>query len=321
MIVKNEGKTIYKALLSVKDIVDEFIIGVDESTEDNTAIEIARFCNTYTSASTDVYYYKWKNDFSKARNHAISKCKHEYVFILDGHEYLEQDGIKKLKKIKKDNPKFDVFLIELRMDNKGTCVEQPRLFKKKYKYHNAIHNTIVFDSKKAAKITGVQIVHDRPNELGEQRLKQRKEYGIDELWRKMKAGDKTAARQLGHEYFAMKEFDKAVLMYEKYMEHNMLDRERYQILIQLALSNFQLKQYDVCESDLKLAFQFNEDQRNAHLVLLSSLYSQQKQYYRALYYACWAAQIKRPQQFFYIYPEFYNGKPGKMMESIYKKIG
>jgi len=80
MIAKNEEKNIKTALESVRDIAFEMIV-VDTGSSDKTA-EIAK------EAGADVHYFEWINDFSAAKNHAMSKAKGDWVLVLDADEYL-----------------------------------------------------------------------------------------------------------------------------------------------------------------------------------------------------------------------------------------
>ena len=82
MIVKNEERCLERCLQSVKDLVDDIII-VDTGSEDATK-QIA------VSFKAKVYDYKWKNDFSDARNFALSKSDSDWNLILDADEYLVQ---------------------------------------------------------------------------------------------------------------------------------------------------------------------------------------------------------------------------------------
>lgn len=82
MIVKNESETLARALDSVKGAVDEIVI-VDTGSTDNTA-EIAR---KYTD---NVYSYTWINDFSAARNFALSKLTTDYFMWLDADDVVPE---------------------------------------------------------------------------------------------------------------------------------------------------------------------------------------------------------------------------------------
>ena len=68
MVVKDEAETLAAAIESHEGIMDEIVIGVDDSCTDNTP-EIAK-----KYASSGKYFeFKWQDDFSKARNEAIKR--------------------------------------------------------------------------------------------------------------------------------------------------------------------------------------------------------------------------------------------------------
>ena len=71
MIVKNEEKNIERALTWGKGIVSEQIV-VDTGSTDRT-VEIAE------RMGAKVYHFKWIDDFSAAKNFAISKAKGNWI--------------------------------------------------------------------------------------------------------------------------------------------------------------------------------------------------------------------------------------------------
>ncbi len=75
MIVKNEEQNIARALSWGKGIVWEQIV-VDTGSTDRT-VEIAR------QMSARVYHFSWIDDFSAAKNYAISKASGEWIAFLD----------------------------------------------------------------------------------------------------------------------------------------------------------------------------------------------------------------------------------------------
>jgi glycosyltransferase involved in cell wall biosynthesis len=84
MIVKNEEKYLQDCLESVKDLVNEIVI-VDTGSTDRT-IEIAKQYNT------KVYNFEWINDFSAARNFALSKSTGDWILYMDADERLDPDS-------------------------------------------------------------------------------------------------------------------------------------------------------------------------------------------------------------------------------------
>ena len=89
MIVKNEEDNLDLCLSSIAKHMDEIII-VDTGSSDGTK-EIAQ---KYTQK---VYDYKWKDDFSAARNFSISKASYDYILVLDGDEFIQSIDINEVK--------------------------------------------------------------------------------------------------------------------------------------------------------------------------------------------------------------------------------
>ena len=92
MIVKNEEKHLARCLSSVKDVADEIIM-VDTGSTDKT-VEIAELFGV------KIFHFKWVNDFSAARNFALSKCTGDWILYLDADEELSPDSIEEVKKYK-----------------------------------------------------------------------------------------------------------------------------------------------------------------------------------------------------------------------------
>lgn len=91
MIVKNESEVLSRVLDGIKDVVDEIVI-VDTGSTDST-VEIAR---RYTDK---VYTFDWINDFSAARNFALSKVTTDYWIWLDADDIVPTDTAAAIKRL------------------------------------------------------------------------------------------------------------------------------------------------------------------------------------------------------------------------------
>ena len=80
LIAKNEMKHLARCLNSAKPIVDEIIV-VDTGSTDETK-DIARVFGAR------VYDFEWTDDFSKARNFALSKASGDWILVLDADEVI-----------------------------------------------------------------------------------------------------------------------------------------------------------------------------------------------------------------------------------------
>lgn len=91
IICKNEEQNIEKCLTSFQNTGFEIIV-VDTGSTDRTK-EIA---SEYTS---NVYDFKWCDDFAAAKNFAISKASNDTVMVIDSDEYLDQIDLDALNQL------------------------------------------------------------------------------------------------------------------------------------------------------------------------------------------------------------------------------
>ncbi|WBW96577.1 TPR domain-containing glycosyltransferase [Oceanirhabdus sp. W0125-5] len=142
MIVKNEEDNLERCLKSAEGIADEIII-VDTGSSDST-VEIAK---KYTP---NVYFFKWINDFSAARNFSLSKATGDWILILDADDELKNNQKDYIRELTTDTS-IDVYCFNTlniinENDKKNIAVNlNPRLFQNKpgYKYEGAVHNQLI----------------------------------------------------------------------------------------------------------------------------------------------------------------------------------
>lgn len=96
IIVKDEEKRIARCLAPLKATGMEVIV-LDTGSTDNT-VSIAQ---NYTSK---VYHFDWINDFSAARNYAMTKASHDHILFLDADEYVEEVDLPAIKKLLQKYP-------------------------------------------------------------------------------------------------------------------------------------------------------------------------------------------------------------------------
>ncbi len=142
MIVKNEEKNIEKALSWGKGVVSEQIV-VDTGSTDRT-VELAE------KMGAKVYHFEWIDDFSAAKNFAISKAKYEWVALLDADEYFSEEDAKKLLFYIRqlNDTKYDIIATAwVHINNEGRVIAvgtQTRIFRNVpgLRYKNRIHEQI-----------------------------------------------------------------------------------------------------------------------------------------------------------------------------------
>lgn len=96
MIVKNEEDTLAACLTSVGEVADEIVI-IDTGSTDQTKQIAATFTD-------HVYDFEWVDDFAAARNYAFSKATKEYVLWLDADDILTTENKEKFLTLKQTLP-------------------------------------------------------------------------------------------------------------------------------------------------------------------------------------------------------------------------
>lgn len=101
MIVKNEERYLEDCLKSVKNVVDEIII-VDTGSTDNT-LKIAEQFNAR------IFHFDWINDFSAARNFALSKSTGKWILYLDADERLDESSANLMLKLSENDSEIGYY--------------------------------------------------------------------------------------------------------------------------------------------------------------------------------------------------------------------
>jgi glycosyltransferase involved in cell wall biosynthesis len=100
LIVNNEERNIGRCIDSLNRIVDEVIVVDTGSTDDTIRI--------VTEKGAQVYFYKWHDDFSAARNYSFTKAKGNWIFIVDADEYIEESFTRDhIMEVLDNSKKFD----------------------------------------------------------------------------------------------------------------------------------------------------------------------------------------------------------------------
>ncbi|MED1919547.1 glycosyltransferase [Bacillus thuringiensis] len=86
VITKNEEQNLSACLESVKEIASEIVV-VDTGSTDGTIAVAKKY-------QASVYHFDWIDDFSAARNFALSKASGNWIIFLDADEFLSEDSKK-----------------------------------------------------------------------------------------------------------------------------------------------------------------------------------------------------------------------------------
>jgi len=357
MVVKNEAQTLEHAIESVKDCVDEIVIGVDDSCTDNTA-EISK-----KYASDGKYFeFTWENNFSSARNQAIERCESDLVFILDGHEFLPPDDhpvslqLARMRHIdiykqKVLTPKS--FMEQLRLNGlsdgydvlcKTLCMNtdawgipalfflQPRVFRnhKGIHYESAVHNHLVgYEKGNAMGCPEGVLIHNMPPKRESMRKKQRAKMNFSGLMEDIKRERaKPLSEQNGRPWFYMGNShadmgrsEKAIYWYEQYLKRSNFGEEKYQAHQQLAVLYLRhRKDFDASKEHGLKAMQLNYN-RSEPLILLGEIASAQENYDEAHHWFKTARNMPAPNTVMFCQGPVYSFIPDIQRMLTYEKQG
>jgi len=164
MIVKNEEKTIARALECLKDAMFEQIV-VDTGSTDRTA-EIAK------DLGATVYSFEWCDDFSVAKNYAIEKASGDWILFSDADEYFLLEDATKIRPflegIDGDSASsartLAVSLMCVNLDDRGrpmTKAEIVRIFRNTpaVRYEGRIHEQLSINEENILNAENIEFMH------------------------------------------------------------------------------------------------------------------------------------------------------------------
>lgn len=269
MIVKNEEKYLKECLESVKNVVDEIVI-VDTGSADAT-VEIAK---SYGAA---VYNFEWVNDFSAARNFALSKSSGDWILYLDADERLDANSIQEIKQLTGVKQKIGYYCTILSIDQENgrdNYIRYVRLFANYpgIRFYGKVHEQIeqsllneglaLIQSKVLIKHVGYNV------SLEEKQLKAKRNLFL--LLEEYEAGKSAYhAFQLGLTYSVLRDNENAAKYFLAAAETGKLDRQyRAQCYISLAL--IAQKNHKILEAEKYIHYSMKIDDRQPFAHMLAS---------------------------------------------------
>lgn len=336
LIVRDEAGTLQPCLESIKNLVDEIVVLVDDRTTDNS-FEIAKQYATFVEEFT------WKDDFAGARNKAISYCTSEWILIMDGHEVLHPKSYPVLTNVLErvlpggdlaSTGRFDAFVY---MDPKGIDIDhmvpktfflQPRLFlREKYHYKGRVHNYIVANDEEVKKrdirpVNELVFVHHRSEEQDAFRKAERRENNIRILQEDVKEDPKNPRPYfyIAQTYYEVDEYDKALVAYQQYLDRSRWKPERAHALLMMATIYAEKKEYvtaiDCCMKGIE------EDWERPELYLtLGDIAYDRKDFYQAQHWYSAAKEMKPPMNGMFLHGAAYTYAPYVKLAKLASTVG
>ncbi|HXT60763.1 MAG TPA: glycosyltransferase family 2 protein [Pirellulales bacterium] len=97
MIVRDDEASLARCLASVAELADEIVI-VDTGSADRTH-EIAAAARDRHGSAARVYDFAWIDDFSAARNESLRHARGDWIFWMDGDDWLDEPNRQALARL------------------------------------------------------------------------------------------------------------------------------------------------------------------------------------------------------------------------------
>lgn len=147
-------------------LFDQIVVGVNG--DDQAVFEVAR---KYAQV---VDFGPWREDFSAARNHALSFLTTTHAFWVDSDDVIKQDDYQKLLELKKELDSHEVIYLKYVYSHDshgghGTILPRERIWHLKggYRWDYPIHECVWHDTSKVHRREDIEIHHypssDRAN--------------------------------------------------------------------------------------------------------------------------------------------------------------
>lgn len=313
IIAKNEEAKIETALKSLVSFCDEVIL-VDTGSTDRTK-EIAL---NYTDR---IYDFKWIDDFSAARNFALSKCSGNWIIYLDADDELSLPSQNSLKKLIQQTDKNTVgFYVNYQYaQNKDQLM--PRVFKNGFglKFKMPVHEYLDIPKNLQEKFQAhpeIEIVHHKEAKENISTLK--RNVAILEKASKKEPGNSHIKFFLGRDYYNLGENKKALSVFSELAEDKSIKDQSfiYNVYLHLGRSHEKLQEFHKAIECYKKAHEFDERfaepliyEANILLYHLRKIGEAKKLYKKSL-------TIPLPKTTFPINHTFYHDYPRNQLHKI-----
>ena len=255
MIVKNEEKNIERALSWGKGVVSEQIV-VDTGSTDRT-VAIAK------KMGAQVYFFPWQDDFSLAKNFAISKCRYPWIAMLDADESFSEQDAKKMKDfialVEKDPKVHGLRTAIADIDPNGQVVSLDstvRLFRNRedIRYRRAIHEQLCLtngeDFRPANCGNNLTVLHTGYQaEALSKKLKENRNINLLQRELEKNPEEFDLYVYLGMEYAFRKMWREAITQYRKFYAYLPEKAENYKAVLAMALSAHLNALYQLSEEE------------------------------------------------------------------------
>lgn len=222
IITKNERDNLITCLERIANLDMEIVVIDTGSTDDSKEIALR-----YTK---HVYDFVWCNDFSAARNFAISKANRDYILMVDTDEFIDEIDISDLNRLIQENPDGIGLLLRKNLFQSGasdmtSTIRISRLFPKAlFHYEGIIHEQVVpLNPKELPNPTHykIPVYMTHVGYQGDSTLKQTKaNRNLSLLLTELEnsPNDPYILYQIGKSYYYVQDYQKSLSYFEKALE-------------------------------------------------------------------------------------------------------
>lgn len=269
MIVKNEEKFLRGCLDSVKYVADEIVI-VDTGSTDKT-IEIAQ------EYKSKIFNFEWINDFSAARNFALSKVHSDWILYLDADERLTENSRKDIRRYADLKGSYGLKCLVKSYDsfsNTYNTIKYTRFFKNHpdLKFEGKVHEQID-PSLKANKFqiidSSIEIIHLGYDIAKDGKISKAKRNLELLLVEYNKSKSSYYAFQLGQTYMILGDYDQSQKFFEIALKGKDFPEE-YKAFCHGHIANYELKKHKIGNALIHIKQAMNIDKTQPYLNLIAS---------------------------------------------------
>lgn len=283
IITKNEERNLNTCLERLKSTGYEIVV-IDTGSVDASK-------KTALKYTDKVYDFQWCDDFSAARNHAISKASNDYILMVDSDEFLADFHKEELEKLILSNPEKVGRIVRNNTyvrDETGFSSQERinRLFPKKlYYYTGKVHEQICSRTGKHYDTYPAPVYLDHSGYDGDLRQRKEKSERNIKLLKKMlqeSENDPYVLYQLGKSYYYGVDYHEAVSYFEKALEYDLDPRLEY-VCDMLEMYGYTLLNVNRKEYALSLESVYKELSYSADFVfMMGHVYMQNELYDKAV---------------------------------------
>ncbi len=284
MILKNEEQNLPTCLDSVMGIADEIVI-VDTGSFDSTK-EIAKNYNA------QIYDFEWCNDFSAARNFALSKSLGDWILYLDADEWLDENSKSKLLSIKNSSAKLAVKCTVNSFDdfnNSPVSMRYTRLFKNNagVRFEGKVHEQIdsSLNDLGYEKIESNILINHSGYNVPHEKLEEKAIRNLSMLFEEYAETENPYyAYQIANSYVIIGEREIAEEYFKESLKNGNLENEyRIVALTNLAGTQLEILQFEAAQKYIEQGIQFNPTDPNFYLTA-AQVYAKLEDFSSALNY-------------------------------------